>query len=286
MAETGKGEQGSRTAKLTAGMRAMESEKPEGKRLCYDSYARRFAGSEGMEFAQKMVNALPMAVMVQAVRTRYIDDYLRQRVVAGIEQIVIFGAGYDSRALRVKEIKERIPVFEIDEPATSRAKQETVKAVEGALPSWVIYISVDFMKETLEDLKGKMLERSYSPQQKNLFIVEGVMGYLDAEAVDNLLLFISSFAGSDSSVIFDYHDRAKLHQRFAKFTEKFKKIGEPVSFGIDSTRIGKFLEKRGYQNVYSLAIDEIKLRYQQGLRTLDSGYFFATAEVKRGASNG
>lgn len=281
MSETEKGRPGSKTARLTAGMRAMESEKPEGERLCDDPYARRFAGPEGMEFAEKMVSALPMAVMVQAVRTRYIDDYLKQRMAEGIEQLVIFGAGYDSRALRMEELKRgEVRVFEIDEPATGQAKQEAVRTVLGSLPPWVAYISVDFMKETLEDLKRKLLGEGYSPRRKSLFIVEGVVGYLDAEAVDNLLFFISSFAGPGSSVIFDYHDRSRLHQRFAKFTEEFKKIGEPVSFGIDSSRIGEFLEERGYQNVESLAIDQIKLRYRSGLRTLDPGYFFATAEVK------
>lgn len=281
MSETEKGRPGSKTARLTAGMRAMESEKTEGERLCYDPYARRFAGPEGMEFAEKMVSALPMAVMVQAVRTRYIDDYLKQRMAEGIEQLVIFGAGYDSRALRMEGLKPKIRVFEIDEPATGQAKQDAVISALGSLlPPWVTYISVDFMKETIEDLKRKLLGEGYSPGRKTLFIVEGVVGYLDAEAVDNLLNFISSFAGPSSSVIFDYHDRSRLHQRFAKFTEEFKKIGEPVSFGIDSSRIGEFLEERGYKNVESLAIDDIKLRYRQGLRTLDPGYFFATAEVK------
>lgn len=279
MTDAGKRPRGSQTAKLTAGMRAMESEKAEGDRLCYDPYARRFAGPEGMEFAQKMVSALPMAIMVQAVRTRYIDEHVKQRVAEGIEQLVIFGAGYDSRALRMEELRRGIQVFEIDEPATSEAKQQVVLEVEGALPPWIAYIQVDFMRETLEDLQRKLTARGYSLEKKSLFIVEGVVGYLDTEAVDNLLRFISSFAGPGSSVILDYHDRTKLHQRFAKFSEEFQKIGEPVSFGIDSSRINEFMEERGYQKACSLAIDEIKGRYGDIPRRLDPGYFFVTAEV-------
>lgn len=53
-------------------------------------------------------------------RARYIDDYLQSSIDEGIEQLVILGAGYDSRAYRFDGLKDRVKVFEVDHPATQQ----------------------------------------------------------------------------------------------------------------------------------------------------------------------
>jgi methyltransferase (TIGR00027 family) len=50
-------------------------------------------------------------------RARYIDDYVQACIDDGIEQLVILGAGYDSRAYRFEQLKGRVKVFEAGHPA-------------------------------------------------------------------------------------------------------------------------------------------------------------------------
>src|SRR5512136_3110920 len=102
------------TAESAAAIRAVESAKPEGARLCYDPYARHFIGggrdASGLEFWRELLSAVDLdfpGVQAEVVlRTRYIDDYLNECIEDGITQLVILGAGYDSRAYRIDGLKE------------------------------------------------------------------------------------------------------------------------------------------------------------------------------------
>ena len=62
-----------------------------------------------------------------ASRTRYIDDYLHECIDDEIKQLVILGAGYDSRAYRFDDLKGKVKVFELDHPATQKVKIEKIK---------------------------------------------------------------------------------------------------------------------------------------------------------------
>ncbi|MGB8312113.1 MAG: class I SAM-dependent methyltransferase [Halobacteriota archaeon] len=91
----------------------------------------------------------PTAVIGFVVaRERYIDDYLRSCIDGGLEQLVILGTGYDSRAYRFEGLK-RAKVFEVDHPATQRIKVVKLKTALGKLPENVVFVSIDFIKETL-----------------------------------------------------------------------------------------------------------------------------------------
>lgn len=48
-------------------------------------------------------------------RTRYIDDVVQRSLQAGLDQLVILGAGFDSRAYRIAGL-ENVRVFEVDLP--------------------------------------------------------------------------------------------------------------------------------------------------------------------------
>jgi methyltransferase (TIGR00027 family) len=100
--------QSSLTATGIAITRAVESEKPADERICFDPYARQFVQawmycllgffikSGYAELRGPGVNGFLMA------RERYIDDVLQKFLNEGLLQLVILGAGYDSRAYRFK----------------------------------------------------------------------------------------------------------------------------------------------------------------------------------------
>jgi len=71
---------------------------------------------------------LPGGYHFHIARTKHIDTVLLQRLEEGIKQVVILGAGYDTRAYRFRELLTNITVFELDYPPTQVVKKERVGA--------------------------------------------------------------------------------------------------------------------------------------------------------------
>ncbi len=125
---------GSKTAMGVLLARFAESRKPEGERICYDLYAIHFISPGILEWAachpeevkamQKQREHLFPGLDNSIVsRVRFFDDFVKKSIDEGIQQLVILGAGYDSRAYRIDGLKN-ISVFEVDHPATQTMKKE------------------------------------------------------------------------------------------------------------------------------------------------------------------
>ena len=117
---------GSKTAIGVLLARFFESQKPEGERICHDPYAIYFINPDILEFvrnnpdkakadAERYERFLPGMVNSGLVRVRYFDDLVKKSIDEGLEQLVILGAGYDTRAYRIEGLK-KIKVFEVDHP--------------------------------------------------------------------------------------------------------------------------------------------------------------------------
>jgi methyltransferase (TIGR00027 family) len=281
--------QSSITARGIAFARALESSLPAGERICYDPLARQMISTPFYLFCKLFAGyaeASALGVLgFLAARARYIDDYLQNCLDGGLEQLVILGAGLDSRAYRFEPLKER-RVFEVDHPATQQGKIENVKKTLGGLPKYVVYVPIDFNQETLH----KLLDLGYDKQQQTLFIWEGVTMYLAAEAVDSTLAFVSAHSGQGSSIIFDYvyasaltaaHKRGEVTrmQRYRRFT------GEGLVFGIEEGKVEEFLSQRGYTHITNATSQDLKQAYFTGVnqnRPVASIYAIVHARVGTG----
>jgi methyltransferase (TIGR00027 family) len=102
-------------------------------------------------------------------RERYIDDVLQNFLNEGLQQLVILGAGYDSRAYRF-DLPGRVKTFEVDHPVTQADKLKRVQRVFGKIPEHVTYIPVDFNTQTLSE---RLLSSGYGPGLISLFIWQG-----------------------------------------------------------------------------------------------------------------
>jgi methyltransferase (TIGR00027 family) len=99
------------SAEVGAIIRNNETKKPENERLCYDPIAIVFIRKTGRilgkippirQFAHWYIEKRhPFLFDCHSARTRYIDEYVNRCIGEGIEQLVILGAGYDSRAYRI-----------------------------------------------------------------------------------------------------------------------------------------------------------------------------------------
>ena len=266
-----KEEKASGTADTNTAARFAHSLEPEGNRIFYDPYAKYFI-SRGYKFV--LGNPLlkyittryserisPSCIMFVLIRTGYIDDYLKECIDDGIEQLVILGAGYDSRAYRFEELKNKVKVFEVDHPATQAVKIEKVKNIFGPLPDHVVYVGVDFTKEKLDE---KLIESGYDGELRTLFIWEGVTYYLSAEDIDKTLSFVASNECEGSSIVFDYAYSSLLDKTCKdaiRILNYFEKVGEPYMFGIEGGKVESFLSTRGFYQIRDVKAKDLEETY-------------------------
>ncbi len=282
-------------AEQVAAIRAAWSKRPEGERVCYDPLARHFLGPELAniiddpnltEAADAAVEeSTPGAIGCVGARTRYIDDYLKACIENGIEQLVMLGAGYDTRPYRFGELKDKVRVFELDQPATQRLKIEKLKTILGSIPEHVVYVAIDFDKENMAE---RLFSSGFKSTAKTLFIWEGVTMYITAQAVDTTLDFVARNSGKGSSIIFNYMlqsvvDGTCRTEGAEKMRHSYAQRGEPLIFGIPEGTIVEFLSQRGFCDVRDVNGEFFKSAYFGGkntIRNVCSLCGFVTARVK------
>jgi methyltransferase (TIGR00027 family) len=282
----------SRTSTAAQGIaltRALEYERPPAERICDDPLAGKFISPAffllGKLFAGYGERKGPGVLGFLVVRCRYIDDCLKESLSSGAAQVVILGAGLDSRAYRIAECKNGVRVFEVDQPATQALKIEKVKRVLGALPGYVDYVPIDFNTEDF----GNLLSAGYDPGKKTFFIWEGVTYYLTAAAVDRTLAFVAGHSSPGSVIVFDYlHSSAlaagKKRGEIVRMQRASRFTGEGLTFGIEEGKIEEFLRARGFGRIADMTADELHRIYFAGAnrnRTVAPVYAIARAEVAR-----
>jgi methyltransferase (TIGR00027 family) len=111
-----------------------------------------------------------------AARTRFYDDAVTEALDAGIRQVVVVGAGYDSRAWRLA--RDGVRFFEVDHPATQADKRG--RAPENG-PCYVpVELGVDALHEALPSA-------GFRTDRPSLFLAEGLTMYLTEPQVRDLL---------------------------------------------------------------------------------------------------
>jgi methyltransferase (TIGR00027 family) len=284
-----KREQPSLTALGNAAFRALESEKKQNEKICDDPYARKFVPTLLYYIAKfTLVTGYaewrsPGVMGLLVTRSRYMDDYLSERIRDGIKQLVILGAGYDSRAYRFEQLRDRVRVFEVDSYATQDIKKAKLVKIFGELPNHVTFVPVDFTRETLEK---RLAESSYDEGAKTLFIMEGVAMYLNPEAMDNIMSFVNGYSGSGSSILFDYFYKSVIdgdeELPLATATRAIIRFREKFQFGIERGQIEGYLTARGFQHIHEVNGEELERMYciggNRGRRVV-SGLSIVSADV-------
>ena len=105
-------------------------------------------------------------------RTKYIDSVFKQAVSEGVEQVLIFGAGFDSRSIRLLPPDSQVKVFEVDAEVTQKAKMGRLVEIGVGLPENTVFVAVDFNKE---DPEQKLVENGLLYGKRCLFIMEGLL---------------------------------------------------------------------------------------------------------------
>lgn len=193
------------TAFSIAAIRAAEGALPPSERLFEDPYAACFEplGRHAAEATARYL-ALPFFATGIRLRTRFIDDEVRAALAGGCRQLVLLGAGFDARGLRMPEIAAtRTQVFEVDTPEQLARKRQALASASFTLPPHVRHVPFAFEAQDLEgELPGSLASAGFSLGARTVFVWEGVIGYIDRAAIDASLRCMAAVSGVGSCVVF------------------------------------------------------------------------------------
>jgi len=250
----------SRTAEAVCLMRAHEHARPAGRRRVVDDpYAQWFlrplartalayerAAPDLVRVAEWATDGLLQFVLG---RHRYMDDRLRRALRAGVEQVVVLGAGYDMRAFRFARELRRRPVFEVDHPATSRRKARLLDRHTAELPvARVERVEVDFEAESFRD---RLREAGFRERRRTFVVWEGVSMYLTRSAVKQTLATLHAMNAPGSHLVLDLwylpdeHDLIAAARRLS--SNLLALLGEPVTFGLHPEDAAPFFDRLGFR---------------------------------------
>jgi methyltransferase (TIGR00027 family) len=189
------------TARWTAAARAVETSRQDA--LFDDPWAAGLAGEQGRRWAE---GRAPEGLAPMIVRTRYFDDFLlRATTGGGATQVVLLGAGLDTRALRLAW-PAGTSVFEVDQPEVIHQKEEVLGgAGASARCARLVRLCTDLSGDSWPD---QLVGAGFDPHAPAAWLAEGFLFYLDAEAIAALLGRVSGLAAPGSVLGFDIPDRA------------------------------------------------------------------------------
>lgn len=254
----------------------MESRRPEEERIYYDPYAVNFISRETMEYynshtaearatLEQSERLVPGVGISCLVRARYFDDIVKASMADGLEQLVLLGAGYDSRAYRIEGI-EHVRIFEVDSPATQKLKTDKIREIFGMLPGHVTYVPADLV---VDDLDQRLAESGYDTSRKTLFLLEGLLMYLPPIAVDKVLAFIAHSSGKGGAMVFDYIPASVVDgtcklKAGRNWQKGVTDAGEPFLFGVDEVALEAFLSERGFILRQRMTNRDYRMAYLHG----------------------
>lgn len=230
-----------------AAVRAIEHQRPD--RLFSDPLAEKLAGTEIIaELEPRAQEYEERGRPVVAVRTRFFDDFLSASM-ASINQVVILGAGMDTRAFRLPWNPDT-RLYEIDQPDVIQLKESLLDSTPAICHRQVIPIDLR------DSWSKKLLQKGFDTKIPSIWLLEGVLYYLshpDASALLNTITDLStndSFLGADvlnKKMQNSDNGLAKYWQsgfdKPEKFFASFGWQADVVQFGDDTANFGRFKYK-------------------------------------------
>ncbi len=231
-------------------------------RLLVDDEARRTLDADPGVFQVPALRRLRASIVV---RGRYAEDALADAVARGVRQYVLLGAGLDSFAYRSPLVGTGLRVFEVDHPDTQRRKRERLREAGIDVPDAVVFVPVDFERETFVDALGGA---GFACDEPAFVSWLGVTLYLERSAVVGTLAAAARLAPG-SEIVFEYVLPAAAippMQRagMAALAARAANAGEPWRTHFAAGEIAGEMASLGFEIVEHLGRDDTLARYFAG----------------------
>ena len=266
------------TAQGVAKQRLIETLAEPEERIINDPYADRFVlGASVIKFMGHRLNVWLAQKLVPGFhehlisRTRFIDDLVKKNSASGVEQYVILGAGYDSRAHRL-ELPSSLRIFEVDQPEVQARKRSKLPK-ELSNSDNMTYVTVDFTHQSLTE---QLMNAGFDQNKSTVFTLEGVSQYITKEALSSTIKEVAALTQRASSTffisyvsdLFDKNPEACFGKGYPNAEKRAKlimygsaKVGEPWISFYSAEEIENVLSQHGYSVKENVTMKDLNSRY-------------------------
>jgi methyltransferase (TIGR00027 family) len=209
-------------------------------------------------------NYLPHGVYAYTIaRTAYFDHIVAQGLRDSVPQIVILGAGYDSRPYRFADLMGDTRIFELDDVNILERKQKLLQQADIPVPKNLAYAPLSYDPG---QLSANLAAAGFDAEKQTLFIWEGATYYLTADEVDRTIRFIGANSPAGSTICFDYNTTSRERSGESPGNELAESMGTPSAnvpeqFVIEEGKAGTYLAERDFLIIEHLDAEEMERRF-------------------------
>ncbi|WP_405613811.1 class I SAM-dependent methyltransferase [Streptomyces sp. NBC_01508] len=221
------------TALMVAAARAIETHRHDS--LARDVYAEHFVlaapASAGWPVRPRQVedgDANPLwgrFARYFGLRTRVLDDFLLRSVhEGGARQVVLLGAGLDSRAFRLDWPTGRV-IFEIDQEEVLAFKHQVLGGLSATPKAARVTVPIDLRA----DWAGALTGAGFDPAAPTVWLAEGLLFYLPGTAETYLIDTVHRLSAGGSALAYE----VKLEKNLLDYRDSPLYTATKHQIGID-----------------------------------------------------
>jgi methyltransferase (TIGR00027 family) len=212
------------------------------------------------------------------LREKHFDTVIQESIARGSRQVVSLGAGFDTRCLRLPELKTgSVRLFETDRPETVQEKTAVLKSRLGGLPAGLTLIPLDLNAQELESIRG----HGFDPLLPTTFVMQGLLFYLPQGTVSSLLPAIRRIMGAGSLLAFDSCSSLMTRPNdeipgISEGIRRLAEMGEPFLFGMDAPEMERWLAAMQFGSIQVTQQDELEVRLL-GKKTIPGNMWYVVS---------
>ena len=182
-----------------------------------------------------------------ATRTWFYDEQILSTIKPGW-QVVICGAGFDTRAYRM-HVPRGVRFFELDlaeHPGVQNYKRRQLERNGILSAPNVTFLPIDFKTQSISDVLAR---GGHDPKQPTVFVLEGVTMYLTRAAVAETVAAMKAISAPGSLLLCELFDARLLTEAarddaaLGPYWKFVTMVGEPYSFGVEPAKMASFWTK-------------------------------------------
>ena len=184
---------------------------------------------------------IPGILLHYALRKKCIARLARAALTNGVRQVVVLGAGFDSLGLELSREFLDAHFWELDHPATQRAKTRALPRIDNQR---LHLVPIDLSAAPVE--QEVLVASGFDQRQCTFWVAEGLFMYFPAAVVSSLLRTLAKLSASGSQIVFTFMERQsngriqfRSQSRFVDFW--LGKRREPFLWGSTRAELSGFV---------------------------------------------
>jgi methyltransferase (TIGR00027 family) len=227
---------------------------------------------------------VPGMALHYAVRKMAIEEMVRAGIAAGMQQVVVLAAGFDTLAVRLHREFPQVRFIEVDRAANQTIKQRAL------MGPWAPGKNLAFVVSdpTRESLEHRLLSSSYVTGVPTLFIAEEMLASMDPTQRSGLFDFVRALGGPGCGLVFSVMERGpngKIVYRGATWLARtlWRLQGRRFNWGPSRVELEEYLAEHGLALTKLLTAKDFRVHFLDGNRDvpLAEGEDVAIAHVMK-----